>query len=361
MAGYFERRRAVKTGKEWLRHARACRHLREDVAAADQLDRLTAAETVLRQTLSERDVSRIEGACAGVREAAMALAPAKSWHGLRENLEVLVVAVAVAMAFRSYFLQPFKIPTGSMQPTLYGIHYSPQEGPQWFDMSLMRIPKWLLLGQWYTEFKAERAGRLLGPRMEQSGMLVYDIGGIAHALPRDLPLLVKPGDEVVTGQVLARGNRITGDHLFVNRVAWNVRAPQRGEVMVFRTDGIRALQDKKTHYIKRLCGLPEESISIHPPRLIVDGHPADDPGMLAVIQQCSTGYLGYQLGRGMGVEYLGSTSAVVRLESGQYMGFGDNTLNSYDSRYWGPVPASSMVGPAMIVYWPLSRRWGPIK
>src|ERR1700757_3141650 len=41
--------------------------------------------------------------------------------GIRENVEVLLVALAVAMAIRTFFLQPFKIPTGSMQPTLFGV------------------------------------------------------------------------------------------------------------------------------------------------------------------------------------------------------------------------------------------------
>ena len=362
MTGFFQRRRAVKSAREWLHHARACRNLREDIAAAADLERLAAAEAALKQAVEQGDVARMEAACTVVQKAAAVVVPARSCPGFRENLEVLVVAVAVAMAFRSYFLQPFKIPTGSMQPTLYGIHYTAQDEPGWFDATPLRVLKWAVFGEWYVEFKAETAGRLYGPRAEQGGMLLYDIGGLSHPIPRDLKLLVKPGDEVVTGQVLARGNRVTGDHLFVNRVAWNVRAPRRGEIVVFRTDDIPALNDKKTHYIKRLCGLPGEKISIRPPELLVNGRRASEPGMLQAIQDRVPGYAGYQLAtRGMGIEHLSSTNDVMALGAGQYVGFGDNSMNSYDSRYWGAVPASSLVGPAWIVYWPISRRWGLAK
>src|SRR3984957_716315 len=48
--------------------------------------------------------------------------PHATW---RENVEVLLVALAVAMAIRTFFVQPFKIPTGSMQPTLFGVTSTP--------------------------------------------------------------------------------------------------------------------------------------------------------------------------------------------------------------------------------------------
>jgi signal peptidase I len=40
---------------------------------------------------------------------------------------------------------------------------------------------------------------------------------------------------------------------------------------------------------------------------------------------------------------------------------GDNTRNSRDGRYWGAVPQANLVGPAFMVYWPVSRRWGLIR
>ena len=61
--------------------------------------------------------------------------PHAAW---RENVEVLLVALAVAMGIRTFFLQPFKIPTGSMQPTLYGVTSMPDFSPSTIDFSADR-------------------------------------------------------------------------------------------------------------------------------------------------------------------------------------------------------------------------------
>src|SRR5271154_6630613 len=58
--------------------------------------------------------------------------------GWRENVEVLLVALTVAMAIRTFFVQPFKIPTGSMQPTLFGVTSEPDFSPSKIDFSADR-------------------------------------------------------------------------------------------------------------------------------------------------------------------------------------------------------------------------------
>ena len=168
----------------------------------------------------------------------------------------------------------------------------------------------------------------------------------------------KTSDRVVTGQVIARGNSVSGDHLFVNRVKWNFIKPKRGEVMVFRTDGIPIPRlTEKTHYIKRMCGVPGEDISIREPALLVNGKPARDAAGVCRVADREPGYSGYCPG-GPDALFIRVDGDALHLGKGQYLALGDNTHNSLDGRYWGPVPSENLVGPAMVVYWPFSKRWG---
>src|SRR5437867_9035969 len=85
-------------------------------AAAAELQK-TIAENSGREALA-KPIANLEA----VANKWLKPYPNAAW---RENVEVLLVALAVAMGIRTFFLQPFKIPTGSMQPTLYGVTSSP--------------------------------------------------------------------------------------------------------------------------------------------------------------------------------------------------------------------------------------------
>jgi signal peptidase I len=281
-------------------------------------------------------------------------------------LEILVVAVAVAMAFRAYFVQPFKIPTGSMQPTLYGIHSRPAEKEGITDRMPLKAAKWLFLGEWYREVMVKAPGQLsqgidAGP--DSPSVRYYYVGPIRYGLPKDAKLNYEPGTYLSVGNILWSGIVTAGDHVFVDKVRWNFCRPKRGGVMVFSTDGIPMLM-QGTHYIKRMVGLPKDEISISAPYLIVNGRKLMEPESVAKIAEKIPPYDKPPYGFGY-IPPLNTTGGLLRtpgevlaLREHTYFGLGDNTGNSFDGRYWGTVPEHNLVGPAWLVYWPFSVRWG---
>jgi signal peptidase I len=360
---FSKKRKARKSAHEVLRHAHHVRHMREDILSVEELSQLDLAEADLRAAIKGDDIARMESDAESLAHVVQRIAPPHRGGGLRENFEVLVVAISVAMALRAYFIQPFKIPTGSMQPTLYGIHSVEKEAPGITDHYPLKIAKFVITGEWYDERRAKADGVLGAPKDHpvDPSVRVYRIGGKAHKIPKDAvdsrflgryELRFHVGDAVKKGDLLWSGIVTRGDHVFVNKVAWNFRKPRRGEIMVFNTKDIKGLPTG-THYIKRMCGLPNERVAIHPPNLVIDRDVVRDPETIAKVASCDAGYHGYQLDG-----LLSSRELEWPMLDGQYFALGDNTRNSRDSRYWGPVPEVNLVGPAAIVYWPISSRWG---
>src|SRR6202521_4112224 len=123
---------------QWLlsktvRHATAMRnHVakilnhQRDILSPQAVETLRASMHDLQKAVAEQaDQPALEKQMEKLETAAnkwLKPYPHAAW---RENVEVLLVALAVAMAIRTFFLQPFKIPTGSMQPTLFGVSASP--------------------------------------------------------------------------------------------------------------------------------------------------------------------------------------------------------------------------------------------
>jgi signal peptidase I len=185
-------------------------------------------------------------------------------------------------------------------------------------------------------------------------------------------LVCNLGVDLPAGTTLWSGVVTTGDFVFVNRWSWNFRRPRRGEVMVFATTGINGITPG-THYIKRMCGLPNEVLSIDPPNLLIDGEVVRTPHAIARVAGreklalWADPYAGYQVIGDRGApEYnehpLRRAGDFISLGANEYFAMGDNTGSSFDSRYWGPVPERNLIGPGAMVYWPFaSLRWGRIE
>src|SRR5476651_1505510 len=107
----------------------------------------------LRRAAKERDKPAAEAAAQKLEEHFSQHFPQKHDASWRENTEVFLVAIVIAIGVRTYFLQPFTIPTGSMQPTLNGIigHVTDEPEPGF----VTRILHFVLLGRNYVDAVAK--------------------------------------------------------------------------------------------------------------------------------------------------------------------------------------------------------------
>jgi signal peptidase I len=273
----------------------------------------------------------------------------------------------VAVGIRSYFLQPFKIPTGSMQPTLNGIIGHPSTSPP--PNILRQIGDFIVLGRNYINVVSREDDQVfeIAPKkvlffftfsrviFQRQNFLVY---APPDTLSHDFNVL--PGRIYHRGEIIARGAIDTGDQVFVDKFTYNFVKPHCGDVFVFRTNHIPGIREDpeagSPFYIKRLAGLPGDTLRIDPPFLYVNDKKVEGYGFERVMS-AKPPYRGYALGH----EYLSQPARSYTVPQDGYFALGDNSYNSYDSRYWGPVPEENLVGRGLFVYWPFNRHWGLIR
>ena len=146
-------------------------------------------------------------------------------------------------------------------------------------------------------------------------------------------------------------NLLIGDHLLVNKFAHGptlsemertllpVKPVHRGDIVVFKYP-----EEPERDFIKRVIGLPGETLEIRRKRVFIDGAPIGEPYVAALLPP------------GIGPQASISFSArddygPVTIPPAQYFVMGDNRDNSQDSRYWGFLPRSHLKGKALMIYW----------
>src|SRR5215510_1125419 len=181
---------------------------------------------------------------------------------IREYAEALGVALMLAFVIRTFVVQAFKIPSGSMLPTL-------------------QIGDHILVNKF-----------LYGPRLE-------------------IPLT-----QISLGQLPG------------------LRKPKPGDVVVFIWP-----KDRSKDFIKRVVATEGQTIEVRDRQVFIDGKPWDDPHATWVMQRRS------------GAGGPGDNYGPYTVPKDHVFVMGDNRDQSYDSRFWGPVPISDIKGQALVIYW----------
>jgi signal peptidase I len=178
---------------------------------------------------------------------------------VRDWAESIIIAFILAMVIRTFLVQAFKIPTGSMRPTLL------------------------------------------------------------------------EGDIILVNKFIY-GAKIP----FTDSRLPAVRQPRRGDVVVFIYP-----ENPQKDFIKRLIGLPGETVEIKNGTIYINDKPLLDPMFSSI----------YYYNRG---DY-GRESRKITVPADSFFVMGDNSASSQDSRYWGFVPYKNVLGNAILIYWPPQR------
>ena len=127
------------------------------------------------------------------------------------------------------------------------------------------------------------------------------------------------------------------DRILADRLTYRFRDPRRGEIVVFTAPAQARLDcEGGGTFVKRVIGLPGDTVAERRGVVYIDGKPLREPYVAASDRDSRTQSFG-------------------RVPAHSYFVMGDNRANSCDSRAWGAVPRGSILGRAILTYWPLER------
>lgn len=180
-------------------------------------------------------------------QAAPAKKPGESGKAVRETIESVVIAFVLAFLFRTFEAEAFVIPTGSMAPTLQGRH---------LDLTCPMCGERFRAGATQNDSdQAQANDPALAQREREQASSKLEAEEVVGATCPMCRYVMDVAPDTPAGKA---NPPFSGDRLLVGKFVYDFSNPQRWDVFVFKYPG-----DAKTNYIKRLVGLPNESLKIY--------------------------------------------------------------------------------------------------
>ena len=157
--------------------------------------------------------------------------------------------------------------------------------------------------------------------------------GVAQYVRRNIAQPFKTPSSEAMAPTLVKGDRV-----LVDKAIYRRSEPQRGDIVVFKYP-----DDPKRPFIKRLVGLPGETVEIRDERIVINGSELQvSAGRWAALPYYNQG------------QYAQKGQAVT-VPADSYFVLGDHSVSSHDSRFWGFVPKQNLIGKAYKIFWPPDR------
>lgn len=406
----------------WLELAEKVYCYRRDLLTAAQLGELQSQAAGLRRLLKDRaDTMKLKLAIESLEDV---LRRTGGTHypksTLVENVEFFLVAAIVILGFRTYFIQPFKIPTNSMWPTYNGmtpeVFRTKADEPGYVHQGV----RLLAFGARPLRVDAPTEGEVLIPLIGNSERVIVpyrNVQGrswlIFPATHKEYTLLV--GNEPITvrvpadfdfewavrdayfpearsnhepagvdlAQLLGKQARVLRDSTGrVRFLATGKRVKAGDRVLAFDIlTGDQLFVDRMSYHFVRptvgqgfvfrtgnIPGIGQDQYYIK--RLV--GTPGDELEVkdytLYRNDRPISGADAFTLNGKRAENYVGyrnehglSVGQIMKVPTDGFMALGDNSANSQDSRYWGFVPAKDAIGRPLFIYYPFTRHWGPAR
>ncbi len=249
------------------------------------------------------------------------------------------------------FFALVRVADTSMTPTLHPVRHFGWHSPRPGAEAGAPAARWRR-GETAVDIVAATNGILETGFQSVTDLYIVRIGDTRQGIPKGLEIRQRPGADVQTGEILARGIRKSMDWVLVRTGAPSVDSLERGDLVWVRPPPPHAGHPA----LRRVAALPGETVQIDPPWLRIDGRKVTNQPFQA-ISRGEFGSTGFTPAPALlaGRVALARADETLAVPGGHVFVLADQAGRHEDSRFYGPVPIADIQGRATAILWPPDR------